>query len=193
MFLKTSFLHDGASSGYWVISAPNWQLICKETKLLDLLNFFKKLLNLILYKRGLKVMLNVNRKLLLWKIKSITGFVLFSYLERRGYPIPQNQTFPIQIRTNRLTRLYISRRLSGKIDSQGQYNYINVSLPFPGEWFAAAFYQISSNEETTDYSKMNCFVKHQVSTQIWRSSETQILLEGVTVKSFVANYFRLFK
>ncbi|CAF0788957.1 unnamed protein product [Brachionus calyciflorus] len=119
---------------------------------------------------------------------------VYFYLEYSAYPVisPHNRTFPYYFNQGRLTKTMIKKTLGGSNPSK-QDVYLNISSPYPGYWFSAAFTDIQDQKVKPDILKSNCTHFLTSSLNIWQINDTAVLYPNATTHSTEHSIFKMYK
>lgn len=119
---------------------------------------------------------------------------VYFYLEYSAYPVisPHNRTFPYYFNLGRLTKTMVKKTLGGSNPSK-QDVYLNISSPYPGYWFSAAFTDIQDQKVKPDILKSNCTYFLTSSLNIWQINDTVVLYPNATTNSIEHSIFKIYK
>jgi hypothetical protein len=121
---------------------------------------------------------------------------VYFYLEYAAYPVisPYNRTFPQYFNLGRLSKTFIKRSIGGSSPGGNRQDiYLNVSSPYAGYWFSAAF--IDSNDQMVkpDLLRANCSFYLTASINLWQINDTVVLYPNRTRFSVDHAIFKIYK
>lgn len=115
-------------------------------------------------------------------------------MEYSAYPVisPHNSTFPFNFNQGRLTKTMIKKSLGGTNPSK-QDVYLNISSPYAGNWFSAAFTDSQDRKIKPEILKSNCTYFLTCSLNIWQINDTIVLYPNITTHSEEHSIFKIYK
>ncbi|RNA23643.1 transmembrane 8B isoform X2 [Brachionus plicatilis] len=118
----------------------------------------------------------------------------FSYLEYSAFPVisPHNRTFPYYFNKGRLTKTMVKRSLGGSNPAK-QDVYLNISSPYAGNWFSAAFTDFQERKIKPEILKSNCTYFLTSSLNIWQINDTIVLYPNASTHSGEHSIFKIYK
>ena len=121
---------------------------------------------------------------------------VYFYLEYAAYPVisPYNRTFPQYFNLGRLSKTFIKKSIGGSSPGGNRQDiYLNVSSPYAGYWFSAAF--IDSNDQMVkpDLLRANCSFYLTASINLWQINDTIVLYPNRTRFSIDHAIFKIYK
>jgi len=119
---------------------------------------------------------------------------VYFYLDYAAYPVisPNNRTFPQNFNLGRLTKTFVKQSLGGKLNNK-QDVYLNVSSPYSGYWFSAAFIDSNDQQVKPDLLKSNCSFYLTASINLWQINDTQVLYPNASLQSLEHDMFKIYK
>jgi hypothetical protein len=108
---------------------------------------------------------------------------------------PSNRTFPPHFTPGRITPTYIKKQLGGGQGAQNnkQDVYLNISSPYAGYWFSAAFVDTNDQKVKPDFLKANCSFYLTASVSLVQINDTQVLYPNRTLQSPPHAMFTIYK
>jgi len=131
-----------------------------------------------------------------WKYRILLNYLLKlnSYLEYSAYPVisPHNSTFPENFTPGRLTKTFLTRQIGGSNQNK-QDVYMNITSPYAGYWFSAAFIDSNDQKVKPDLLRSNCSFYLTPSVNLWQINDSWVLYPNQTVFSSAHSVYRIFK
>ena len=110
---------------------------------------------------------------------------------------PHNRTFPRYFNLGRLTKTFINQTIGGgggKSNSKNKQDvYLNISSPYPGYWFSAAFIDSNDQKVKPDLLRSNCSFYLTSSINLWQLNDTIVLYPNRTQDSSEHAMFKTYK
>jgi hypothetical protein len=110
---------------------------------------------------------------------------------------PHNRTFPRYFNLGRLTKTFINQTIGGgggKSNSKNKQDvYLNISSPYPGYWFSAAFIDSNDQKVKPDLLRSNCSFYLTSSINLWQLNDTLVLYPNRTQASNEHAMFKTYK
>lgn len=115
-------------------------------------------------------------------------------MDYSAYPVisPNNRTFPQYFNHGRLTKTYV-KRLVGGIYPFKQDVYLNISSPYAGYWFSAAFIDSNDQKVKPDLLRSNCSFYLTASINLWQINDTIVLYPNNSIDSADHSVFKIYK
>lgn len=113
---------------------------------------------------------------------------------------PHNRTFPRYFNLGRLTKTFINQTIGG--GSRANVNahsnnkqdvYLNISSPYAGYWFSAAFIDSNDQKVKPDLLRSNCSFYLTSSINLWQLNDTLVLYPNRTQSSSEHVMFKTYK
>lgn len=121
---------------------------------------------------------------------------IYFYLDYAAYPVisPNNRTFPQNFNLGRLTKLFVKQEMGGGPDQNHKKDvYLNVSSPYSGYWFSAAFIDNTNDQIKPDLLRSNCSFYLTASINLWQINDTTVLYPNSSLRSGGHDVFRIYK
>lgn len=117
-----------------------------------------------------------------------------SYLEYSAYPVisPNNRSFPFYFNPGRLTKTHVMTAIGGS-NPYKQDVYLNVSSPYAGFWYSAAFIDSNDQKVKPDLLRSNCSFYLTASVNLWQINDTTVLYPNSSFKSNDHSMFKIYK
>ena len=108
---------------------------------------------------------------------------------------PHNRTFPRYFNLGRLTKTFVNQTLGGggSPNSNKQDVYLNISSPYAGYWFSAAFIDSNDQKVKPDLLRSNCSFYLTSSINLWQLNDTLVLYPNRTQSSSEHAMFKTYK
>lgn len=105
-------------------------------------------------------------------------------MEYSAYPVisPNNRTFPSYFNQGRLTKTYVKKLIGGS-NPYKQDVSLNITSPYPGYWFSAAFIDSNDQKVKPDLLRSNCSFYLTSSVNLWQINDTIVLYPNNTIYS----------
>ena len=121
---------------------------------------------------------------------------VYFYLEYAAYPVvsPYNRTFPQYFNNGRVTKTFIKKSIGGGSNGGNRQDvYLNVSSPYSGYWFSAAFIDMNDQMVKPDLLRNNCSFYLTASINLWQINDTIVLYPNRTRLSTDHTIFKIYK
>ena len=106
---------------------------------------------------------------------------------------PNNRTFPPNFSPGRLTTTFIKKEMGGNPNQLKQDVYLNVSSPYTGYWFSAAFVDSNEQKVKPDLLRSNCSFYLTASVSLWQLNDTIVIYPNQTQNSPEHTMFKIYK
>ncbi len=106
---------------------------------------------------------------------------------------PSNRTFPPHFTPGRITPTYVKRQIGGGYNQNKQDVYLNISSPYAGYWYSAAYVDSNDQKVKPDLLKSNCSFYLTASVSLIQINDTAVLYPNRTLQSAPHNIFNIYK